>query len=120
MSSTRRDEEAMPTRSPQAAGASMTTWVEPAEDDEDYYEPPKKRSRLTTGLVVALIFLLGMFTGVTVSRLLPSQQRPQVIYLLNNEGSPRRAAGCHPACRPIPPPICHPEDPPAADLLDEK
>ncbi|WP_156821128.1 hypothetical protein [Microlunatus phosphovorus] len=93
MSSTRRDEEAMPTRSPQAAGASMTTWVEPAEDDEDYYEPPKKRSRLTTGLVVALIFLLGMFTGVTVSRLLPSQQRPQVIYLLNNEGSPQASSG---------------------------
>ena len=68
-------------------------WVEPVEDDEDYYEPPKKRSRLTTGLVIALIFLLGMFVGVSVSRLLPSQQRPQVVYLLNDDGAPQAPSG---------------------------
>lgn len=72
---------------------SVSTWVEPAEDDEDYYEPPKKRSRVTTGLVVALIFLLGMFTGVTLSRLLPAQQRPQIVYLLNDDGAPRGPSG---------------------------
>ena len=82
------------------ASGSGPRWVEPVEDDEDYYEPPKKRSRVTTGLVIALIFLLGMFVGVSVSRLLPSQQRPQVVYLLNDDGGAPQAPSGMPSTFP--------------------
>lgn len=72
---------------------AVAAWVEPAEDDEDYYQPPKKRSRVTTGLVVALIFMVGVLVGVTGGRALPQQRAPHVVYLLNDEGSSAPGVG---------------------------
>lgn len=56
----------------------------PDEDDE-YFEPhDQRRSRLTTGLLVALIFALGVLTGVLVGRLLTPTPAPQIVYVLDD------------------------------------
>jgi hypothetical protein len=54
-------------------------------DDDDYFEPhPQRRSRVTTGLLVALIFVLGMLCGVLAGRVLTPTRPPQIVYLLGD------------------------------------
>lgn len=61
---------------------------EEQDEDDEYFEPQtRRRSRLTTGLLVALIFLLGMLAGVLLGRALASDPAPQVVYVLNDAGS---------------------------------
>jgi hypothetical protein len=58
------------------------------DEDDDYFEPDgQRRSRVTTGLLVALIFALGVLTGVLVGRLLTPTPAPQVVYVLNDAPS---------------------------------
>lgn len=55
------------------------------DDDDDYLEPDtRRRSRLTTALLVALIFALGTLTGVLVGRVLTPAPTPRIVYLLND------------------------------------
>ena len=89
-----QDEQDDPERG-QTADAPRTGGVaEPSTDstgpdeDDDYFEPDgQRRSRVTTGLLVALIFALGVLTGVLVGRLLTPTPAPQVVYVLNDAPS---------------------------------
>lgn len=63
-----------------------------AGDDEDYLQPARKRGKLTTGLIVALIFLLGILVGTVLSKTLSPAPAPQVVYVLNDAGSPAPTA----------------------------
>ena len=55
------------------------------DEDDEYFEPhTQRRSRVTTGLLVALIFALGMLCGVLAGRVLAPPSRPQIVYLLND------------------------------------
>ncbi len=53
-------------------------------DDEEYLEIDHKRSRWTTGLAIALIFVVGIFCGVLLTRALSPTPAPQTVYLLND------------------------------------
>ncbi len=70
-------------------------------DDDDYLEPDtRRRSRVTTTLLVALIFALGTLTGVLVGRVLTPAPAPRIIYLLNDAPSSAPSASALPAPTP--------------------
>ncbi len=73
------------------------------DDDDDYFEPhPQRRSRVTTGLLVALIFVLGMLCGVLAGRVLTPTPPPQIVYLLGDSttSTPSPSASAPPASTP--------------------
>ena len=73
---------------------------EPDEDDE-YFEPhDQKRSRVTTGLLVALIFALGVLAGLLVGRLLTPAPAPQIVSVLNDAPSSAPPASVPPTSVP--------------------
>ena len=57
---------------------------------------------MTTGLLVALIFALGMLAGVLVGRLLTPTPAPQIVYVLND--APSSDASSPVPSSPAPPP----------------
>jgi hypothetical protein len=72
---------------PDVADAGTASALEPDEED-DYFDPhAQRRGRGTTGLIVALIFALGMLCGVLVGRALMPAPQPQIVYLLNDVGA---------------------------------
>ena len=74
------------------------------DDDDDYFEPhPQRRSRVTTGLLVALIFVLGMLCGVLAGRVLTPTRPPQIVYLLGDSTTstpPSPSASARPTSAP--------------------
>ena len=68
---------------PGPAGAS---WSD-LGDDDDYLAPPTRRGKLTTGLLVALIFLVGILLGAVLSKTLSPAPAPQIVYVLNDSGA---------------------------------
>lgn len=77
--------------------ASETAWS--SEDDEEFLAPSAKRSRWTTGLVVALIFVLGAFCGVLLGKALSPTPAPQVVYLLGDGSAPSGSPSALPGTR---------------------
>ena len=78
------------------AGAGPTAARDSAEsaagwsdlrDDEDYLAPAARRGKLTTGLLVALIFLAGLLVGTLLTRVLAPAPAPQVVYGLSDSGA---------------------------------
>ncbi len=74
--------------------AEPKTWSD-LSDDEDYLAPAGRRSRLTTGLFVALIFLVGILVGTVLTRALAPTPAPQIVYVLSS-GSPAPTASASP------------------------
>lgn len=59
-----------------------------AEADDDYVDfSERKHSRFTTGLIVALIFTVGVLCGVLLTRTLSPTPQPQIVYVLNDAHS---------------------------------
>ncbi|HET9649395.1 MAG TPA: hypothetical protein VFP34_14360 [Microlunatus sp.] len=56
-------------------------------DDEDFQPIEGKRSRWTTGLGVALIFMVGVLCGAVLSHVLSPAPAPPTIYVLNDAGT---------------------------------
>ena len=76
---------------PAADGASASTDPtppvgDPAVEDEYDLEGTGRRSRVTTGLIIALIFALGVLVGVLVARQLSPAPPPRIVYVLNDSG----------------------------------
>ncbi len=75
-----------PGTSPEAApvdavGAPMT--------DDDYLDlTSHRRSRVTTGLAIALIFALGVLAGVLINRTFAPTPAPQIVYVLGDTQTP--------------------------------
>lgn len=82
-----KDPDVAETAPPPAAGPE---WSD-LPDDEDYLAPAARRSRLTTALLVALIFLIGVLVGTVLSKTLSPDPAPQIVYVLNDAGSPAPA-----------------------------
>ena len=65
------------------------------EADDDYLDfVDHKRSRVTTGLIIALVFAVGVLFGALITRTLAPAPQPQIVYVLNKAGhsdSPRPA-----------------------------
>ena len=61
----------------------------PTGEDDDYlYTDGHRRSRVTTGLLIALIFVIGVLSGVLLARILTPTPPPQIVYVLNGAETP--------------------------------
>ena len=72
---------------PSAPAAAAPAPSSGSDDEEDYLEPPRRRGKLTTGLLVALIFLVGVLAGTVLTKVLAPAPAPQVVYVLNDSGA---------------------------------
>lgn len=65
------------------------TGAETTASDDDYLDfDTHKRNRVTTGLVVCLIFALGVLTGALVALTFAPSQPPATVYVLSETASP--------------------------------
>lgn len=87
------DDLLSPTDTGTDAETSPATGDEPAdseargEADDDYLDfGDHRRSRVTTGLIIALIFAVGVLFGALLTRTLTPAPRAQIIYVLSEPG----------------------------------
>lgn len=84
-----------PTPADPTPADSRSTWPD-LPDDEDYLAPAARRGKLTTGLLIALIFLVGVLVGTVLTRTLAPEPAPQIVYVLNDSGSSAPTATASP------------------------
>jgi hypothetical protein len=73
-----------------------STWSD-QPDEEDYLAPVARRGKLTTALIVALIFIVGILVGTVLYKALAPAPPPQIVYVLNDAGSSAPSAPIAPA-----------------------